>query len=58
MMKHRCLSMACPLTPALLEQWIGLPAAAGESPRSFRLSRKAHVRLIAALDKNIPSQLD
>jgi len=32
----------------LLEQWIG------ESSRSFRLSRKAQVRLIAALDKNIP----
>jgi len=48
MMKRRCLSMGCPLTPALLEQWIG------ESSRSFRLSRKAQVRLIAALDKNIP----
>ncbi len=48
MMKRRCLSMGCPLTPALLEQWTG------ESPRSFRLSRKAQVRLIAALDKNIP----
>src|SRR6266567_4827894 len=47
MMKRRCLSMGCPLTPALLEQWIG------ESSRSFRLSRKAQVRLIAALDKNI-----
>jgi RNA polymerase sigma factor (sigma-70 family) len=59
-MKHRCLSdpAAAGLTPALLEQWIGLPAAAGESSRIFRLSRKAHVRLIAALDKNIPSQLD
>jgi hypothetical protein len=48
MMKRRCLSMVCPLTPALLEQWIG------ESPRSFRLSTKAQVRLIAALDENIP----
>ncbi len=47
MMKRLCLSMDCPLTPALLEQWIG------ESSRSFRLSRKAQVRLIAALDKNI-----
>jgi hypothetical protein len=47
MMKRRCLSMGCPLTPALLEQWIG------GSSRSFRLSRKAQVRLIAALDKNI-----
>jgi hypothetical protein len=48
MMKRRCLSMVCPLTPGLLEQWIG------ESPRSFRLSTKAQVRLIAALDENIP----
>jgi hypothetical protein len=48
MMKRRCLSMGCPLSPGLLEQWIG------ESSRSFRLSRKAQVRLIAALDKNIP----
>jgi hypothetical protein len=47
MMKRRCLSMGRLLTPALLEQWIG------ESCRSFRLSRKAQVRLIAALDKNI-----
>jgi hypothetical protein len=46
MIKRRCLSMGCPLTPALLEQWIG------ESSRDFRLSRKAQVRLIAALDKN------
>ena len=48
MMKRRCLSTVCPLTPALLEQWIG------ESPRSFRLSTTAQVRLIAALDENIP----
>ena len=40
--------MVCPLTPALLEHWIS------ESPRSFRLSTKAQVRLIAALDENIP----
>jgi hypothetical protein len=46
--KRRCSSMACPLTPALLEQWIG------SCSKSFRLSRKAHVRLIAALDENIP----
>jgi len=52
MMKRRCLSMGCPLTPALLEQWTG------ESPRSFRLSRKAQARLIAALDKNIPCWLE
>jgi len=48
MMKLRCLSMVCPLTPALLVQWIG------ESPRRFRLSTTAHVRLITALDENIP----
>jgi Sigma-70, region 4 len=46
-MERRCLAMACPLTPALLEQWIG------ESPRRFQLSIEAHVRLITALDKNI-----
>jgi Sigma-70, region 4 len=48
MMKRRCLSMVCPLTPALLDQWIG------ESPRRFQLSTTAQVRLIAALDENIP----
>ena len=47
-MKRRCLSMVCPLTPALLEQWIG------DCSKRFRLSRKVHVRLIAALDENIP----
>ena len=48
LVNRRCLSMVCPLTPALLEQWIA------ESPRSFRLSTKAQVRLVAALDENIP----
>jgi Sigma-70, region 4 len=48
MMKRRCLSTVCPLTPALLEQWIG------DSSKSFRLSTKAQVRLITALDENIP----
>ena len=47
-LKRRCLSMACPLTPALLQQWTG------DCPKRFGLSRKAHVRLIAALDENIP----
>jgi hypothetical protein len=49
MVKRRCLSLsnASELTPGLLEQWVG------ESSRSFRLSRKAQVRLIAALDKDI-----
>jgi hypothetical protein len=64
-MKRRRLSdpAAAGLTPALLEQWIGLPPAgasaqASESSRSFRLSTKAHVLLIAALDKNIPCWLE
>jgi hypothetical protein len=49
-LKRRCLSIpnGSPLTPALLEQWVG------ESPNSFQLSRKAQVRLIVALDKDIP----
>jgi hypothetical protein len=48
LVNRRCLSMVCPLTPALLEHWIS------ESPKSFRLSTKAQVRLIVALDENIP----
>jgi hypothetical protein len=52
MIKRRCLSIGCPLTPALLEQWIM------ESSRDFRLSRKAQVCLIAALDKNIVCRLE
>jgi hypothetical protein len=51
MVKLRCLSMTCPLTPALLEQWIG------NSSQSFQLSREAQLRLIAAMDKNIPCSL-
>jgi hypothetical protein len=58
--KWRCLSTVCPLIPQLLEEWVDLPA--GSSPRlptpdclsGFGLSMEAHVRLIAALDKNIP----
>jgi hypothetical protein len=46
--KRRCMSMVCPLTPALLERWIG------DCSKRFRLSRKAQVRLIAALDETIP----
>jgi Sigma-70, region 4 len=46
--KRRCFSNVCPLTPALLEQWIG------ESDGTFQLSAKAQVRLIGALDKDIP----
>jgi hypothetical protein len=50
MMKRRCLSIpnASELTPAFLEQWIG------DSAKSLRLTREAQLRLIAALDKNIP----
>ena len=40
------------LTPALLNQWVG------HASKSVRLSRKAQVRLIAALDKNIPVSPD
>ena len=53
-LKRRCLSIpdGSGLTPALLEQWI-----AGSTKR-FRLSRKAQIRLIAALDKSIPCWVD
>ena len=63
--KWRCLSTICPLTPALLQRWVD--SAAASSPRaitgdnfsnSFRLSIEAHVRLIAALDKSIPCWLE
>jgi hypothetical protein len=62
--KWRCLSTICPLTPQLLEKWIDSPAASSLRPTrrdcfsSFRLSREAHVRLIAALDKSIPCWLE
>jgi hypothetical protein len=58
--KWRCLSTVCPLTPQLLEKWVGSSAAFSSRPtkgdcfNSFRLSMEAHVRLIAALDKSIP----
>ena len=58
--KWRCLSTICPLTPQLLRKWIDSPAASSSRPmtrdflNSFRLSMEAHVRLIAALDKSIP----
>jgi hypothetical protein len=54
MVKRRCLWISddSGLTPALLEQRI-----AGSS-KSFRLSRKAQIRLIAALDKRIPCWVD
>jgi hypothetical protein len=46
--KRRCFSNVCPLTPELLEQWMG------ESHNTFQLSRKAQVRLIGALDEDVP----
>jgi hypothetical protein len=46
--KRRCFSNICPLTPALLGQWIG------ESHSTFQLSLKAQVRLIGALDEDVP----
>ncbi len=58
--KWRCLSAICPVTPQLLEKWAGSPAAFSSRPTArdylngFRLSMEAHVRLIAALDKSIP----
>jgi hypothetical protein len=58
--KWRCLSAICPLTPQLLEKWVGSPADFSSRPTTrdylngFRLSMEAHVRLIAALDKDIP----
>jgi hypothetical protein len=58
--KWRCLSMICPLTPQLLGKWLDSRAAFSSRPKngdflkSVRLSMEARVRLIAALDKNIP----
>ena len=54
MVKRRCLSTprASGLTPSLLDQWVV------NSTKSFRLSRKAQMRLITALDKSIPSRMD
>jgi len=58
--KWRCLSTICPLTPQLLGKWLDSPAASLPWPKTrdflnrVRLSMDAHVRLIAALDKNIP----
>jgi Sigma-70, region 4 len=46
--KRRCFSNVCPLTPALLRQWVD------ESHDTFQLSPKAHVRLIGALDEDVP----
>jgi hypothetical protein len=61
--KSRCLSMVCPLTPRLLGKWIeSSPFSNGRAKTPacftrFQLSMEAHVRLIAALDKGIPCWL-
>jgi hypothetical protein len=58
--KWRCLSKICPLTPQLLEQWTDSRATSSARPvtpafcNAFRLPMEAHVRLIASLDKGIP----
>jgi hypothetical protein len=54
--KWRCLSTICPLTPQLLERWADLSGASSSRSikRAFQLSMQAHVGLIAALDKSIP----
>jgi len=58
--RWRCLSKICPLTPQLLEKWADRPgnSSSRSMTRAFlanvRLSMEAHVRLIAALDKSIP----
>jgi hypothetical protein len=62
--KWRCLSMICPLTPQLLEKWVDSPAHSRSPSKTrgyfarFRLSMEAHVRLIAALDRGIPCWLE
>ena len=64
LIKWRCLSMICPLTPQLLEKWVESPAHSGSRSKTrgyfarFRLSMEAHVRLITALDKGIPCWLE
>ena len=64
LIRWRCLSMICPLTPQLLEMWVESSAHSGSRSRTrgyfarFRLSMEAHVRLIAALDKGIPCWLE
>ena len=47
--KHRCTSGVCPLTPELLCFWL-----AGRDAR-FKLSLRMHVRIISELDKAIPA---
>jgi hypothetical protein len=58
--KWRCLSTICPLTPQLLGKWVDSSGACSSRPmrrdflNRFPLSMEAHVGLIAALDKSIP----
>jgi hypothetical protein len=59
--RWRCLSTICPLTPQLLGRWVDSAATSSRRAMtrnnlrsSFRLSTEAHVRLIAALDRSIP----
>jgi len=64
LVKWHCVSMIGPLTPPLLAKWVD--SSAHSRPRSktcgcfarLRLSMEAHVRLIAALDKDIPCWLE
>jgi len=64
LIRWRCLSMICPLTPELLEIWTGMPVASSRRAATqgdfsgLQLSMKAHVRLIAALDNSIPCWLE
>src|SRR4029077_12267841 len=55
--KWRWLSAVCPLTPQVLEKWVGSSGAFSSRPTTrdylngVRLSMEAYVRLIAVLDK-------
>jgi len=49
LLKKRCFSNICPLTPELLKEW------APGFHSQLRLSFKAHVRIMGALDKTIPT---
>ena len=62
--KWRCLSAICPLTPELLQKWTDSSAVTSAPPATrgyfsnFQLSMNAHLRLIALLDKSIPCWLE
>jgi hypothetical protein len=49
LVRKRCLSDVCPLTPELLKQW------APQFRSDLQLSAKAHVRILGALDEGIPA---